>query len=130
MTKMNIQTSDERKLIQWKYLCPRLFKEMEKYTDLVWFARSNSQEPNIVQIRDRIRAKYSEEIEKLEGDDGDWEHGFNSGMLACCRLFGDYLLDDDAYNSIIEYNEDCADKSYEEILINNIQTAHFPQLGT
>lgn len=127
---MNRESSDEHKLIQWKHLCPRLFKEMEKYRDLVWLARSNSQEPNIVQIQNIIRSKYPREVEKLEGENGDWEHGFNSGMLACCNLFSEYLLDDDMYDAIVEDNEECANSSYEDILIENVQKMYFPQIDT
>ena len=35
----------------------------------------------------RIDEEYKEEIEKLRGDDGDFHHGFNSGVLAAVRMF-------------------------------------------
>ena len=35
----------------------------------------------------RIDSEHAEEIEKLRGEDGDFHHGFNSGLLAATRLF-------------------------------------------
>jgi len=36
---------------------------------------------------DKVCNKYPEESVKiLDGENADWEHGFNSGMLACLRL--------------------------------------------
>lgn len=36
---------------------------------------------------DRIDNEYQEEIEKLRSNDGDFHHGFNSGVLAAVRMF-------------------------------------------
>ena len=33
--------------------------------------------------------EYKQEIQKLRGDDGDYFHGFNSGVLAATRLFNE-----------------------------------------
>lgn len=78
----------------------------EKYFDLVWMARKDEElldeRPDIREIFNKTSAKYPGELEKLQRDDGDWHHGFNSGMLACSRLFRknfsckrymDYILD-------------------------------------
>lgn len=35
----------------------------------------------------RIDSEHAGEIEKLRGEDGDFHHGFNSGLLAATRLF-------------------------------------------
>jgi hypothetical protein len=35
----------------------------------------------------RIDKEQKEEIEKLRSDDGDYHHGFNSGVLATVRMF-------------------------------------------
>ena len=62
---------------------------MEKYYDLVWLARKKSEDfenPIKLQI-DKVCNKYPEESVKiLDGENTNWEHGFNSGMLACLRL--------------------------------------------
>ena len=31
--------------------------------------------------------KYPKESDDLEGEDGNWHHGFNSGVLATSRMF-------------------------------------------
>jgi hypothetical protein len=36
----------------------------------------------------KTQAKYPDECAKLDSDEGDWHHGFNSGMLAAIRLIG------------------------------------------
>ena len=59
----------------------------EKYYHLIWYARSTSKSMNIVKLREDVEQRYPEEIEKLINDEtGYWQHGFNSGMLACLRL--------------------------------------------
>jgi hypothetical protein len=77
-------------------------KKQDKYFDLVWYARRNWAElthPDRgygrrhidIRIRAteqmlRIEMTYPQEIAKLTNtDNGDFEHGFNSGMLACLR---------------------------------------------
>jgi hypothetical protein len=65
----------------------------EKYSDLVWIARRNIDAvladpdhpslPGVVEIM----AKHPLELRKLQGQDGDWQHGFNSGMLAASRMY-------------------------------------------
>ncbi len=56
----------------------------EKYFNLVWFARSI--DPAMQNERDKVVEKYPVECARICGENGDWEHGFNSGMLACLRL--------------------------------------------
>lgn len=70
----------------------------EKYFDLVWYARKppkghpewDTFAPDIrtgaLNAMARVEEKYPDEVNALKGDTGDWEHGFNSGMLACLRL--------------------------------------------
>jgi hypothetical protein len=83
-------------------------KELEdRCFDLVWYARANPEDtkpPLEIQQRraaniGRIEAKYAKEVAQLAGDDGAWQHGFNSGALAIVRLLRAYALPDD-------YNED------------------------
>jgi hypothetical protein len=68
-----------------------------KYFDLVWLARSSPKNDHIkgvVENRKRITELYSEEVkELLDEDAGEWNHGFNSGMLAGMR----YVLGMAAY---------------------------------
>jgi hypothetical protein len=64
-----------------------LNEKEEKYFDLVWYARSNPNNIDVKGVREniqRITEKYPEEMEKLY-EDGDWQHGFNSGCLAAFR---------------------------------------------
>ena len=64
-----------------------------KYCDLVWYARSSPKHDHIkgvLENRKRIEESYPFEVESfLNGRNPDWEHGFNSGMLAGMR----YILD-------------------------------------
>lgn len=70
-----------------------------KCLDLVWYARSpRMDDPYWHDVPDDIRkgawasqmqveAKYPEEVARLQcQDNGDWEHGFNSGVLAALRF--------------------------------------------
>jgi hypothetical protein len=68
----------------------RLQELEQKYFHLVWYARTD---PDC--IRDghpampcavKVGMKMPEEVAKLEGEEGDWQHGFNSGCLAAFRL--------------------------------------------
>jgi len=70
----------------------------KKYFDLVWYARSRpADHPSWADTPESIRTgalnaqakveeMYPDEIDDLRSETGDWEHGFNSGMLACLRL--------------------------------------------
>ena len=71
----------------------------KKYNDLVWYARSPHKSMIRVVYKDtpediiqgalnsqaRVEEDYPDEIDNLKGKDSDWEHGFNSGMLAAIR---------------------------------------------
>jgi len=61
----------------------------EKYFDLVWLARKHPEDLNNPLVReqyDRIEEQYTQEVDDLLNANSDWNHGFNSGMLACLRL--------------------------------------------
>ena len=82
-------------------------QDEEKYFDLVWAARKppvdapkevwdqDGWELTPIEIRteclkqlSRVAATYPEEYYELKnGENGDWEHGFNSGCLAMIRWF-------------------------------------------
>ena len=77
-----------------------------KYFDLVWYARSRPEHeeiPKVLENRQRIEAQYPSEIKSLtQGRNPDWEHGFNSGMLAGMR----YILD------MVDMGKDFADEAF------------------
>lgn len=65
----------------------------EKYRKLVWYARSDGHASPNPRVRDafaEVQAMYPSEAAALKSDqDGEniqWTHGFNSGMLAALRL--------------------------------------------
>ena len=81
-----------------------LIEMQSKYLDLVWYARSApAEDPFWLTTKDSIRngalasqlkveEKYPEETKELHYEDhGSFNHGFNSGMLACLR----YVMEDD-----------------------------------
>ena len=63
---------------------------LAKYNDLVWYARSSEKHEHIKGVKAekmRIENKYTEEcISLVDVDEDNWQHGFNSGMLAALRL--------------------------------------------
>jgi len=62
----------------------------EKYFKLVWFARSSSdtKDPIVLREQQKVKDCYPKECAAIAcPEDGNWTHGFNSGMLACLRLF-------------------------------------------
>jgi len=62
-------------------------KIIEKF-DLVWFAQNRCRFPNHQDTNWIEKApEYQNEISKLRGNDGDFYHGFNSGVLATSRMF-------------------------------------------
>jgi hypothetical protein len=58
----------------------------KKYFDLVWLARKRPEDGMAADAVARVRLEYPDEAERLGGEHGDWEHGFNSGCLAAFRL--------------------------------------------
>ena len=57
----------------------------KKYFDLVWIARHKGEKEGLAGA-ERVRTMYPEEVARLSGEHGSWEHGFNSGCLAAFRL--------------------------------------------
>jgi hypothetical protein len=82
-------------------------KQEEKYVELVWFARSgrNLHIPAVVIQRERIEGMYPEEVKHIQGESGDWAHGFNSGMLAGMRLI----------TSMMEIDVEHAEENFPEL---------------
>ena len=60
-----------------------------KYYDLVSYARKTQEQydtyPLVKELVDRVETEFPTEIKELQGEGGDWSHGFNSGMLAGMR---------------------------------------------
>ena len=86
----------------------------DKYFDLVWLARKRLDEPpHIQQIIDMKIAKYPTEFKELScPNTGFWAHGFNSGMLAACRLYHEFteiserVYDEDDVDHLCAYHDD------------------------
>lgn len=75
-----------------KEIFDTVLKNEQKYFELVWYARSgkNNNIPAVLQNRVRIEKLYPVEIANLKDlESSDWNHGFNSGMLAAIRYFFD-----------------------------------------
>jgi hypothetical protein len=71
-----------------KELIENVITKETKYTDLIWYARSSPENINIKGVREnkeRIENLYPNEVTDLQSENGDWYHGFNSGMLAALR---------------------------------------------
>ena len=86
----------EKKVKREKSMKWRIKQIMDKYFDLVWMARKDEAlmraRPDIRKIFNETSAKYPGELKKLQSEEGDWTHGFNSGMLACSRLLSAYAM--------------------------------------
>ena len=61
-------------------------KELKEKFDLVWYAKFRYRYPNH-EASARIDKEHKEMIQDLRSDDGDFHHGFNSGVLAASRMF-------------------------------------------
>lgn len=74
-------------------------KFMDKYFDLVWFARADEKEllkNEQYEVLDKLKViaeKYQDDVECLYGKDSTWAHGFNSGVLAYSRFLSSYIQD-------------------------------------
>ena len=62
-----------------------LHEMRERYFDIVWYARST--EPEGEEGRARIEEERPDDVKTLRECDDNWQHGFNSGMLAAIRFF-------------------------------------------
>lgn len=82
----------------------RLHLLTDKYMQLVWYARSwhaghpsweampSETREGVLDCQARVEEHFPDETDSLAcPDSGDWEHGFNSGMLAAARLLLSYL---------------------------------------
>ena len=71
-----------------KQLIENVIVKQNKYADLLWYARTSPEHINIKGVKenkDRIEKLYPNEVTKLNSGNADWQHGFNSGMVAALR---------------------------------------------
>ncbi len=94
--ELELLSALENKVKREKSIGWRIGQIMDKYLDLVWMARKDEAlmraRPEIRVSFNKVAAKYPGELEKLQSEEGDWRHGFNSGMLACSRLLNAYAM--------------------------------------
>jgi hypothetical protein len=68
-----------------KLLEDHILPLQEEYDDYVSLARK-TEEDRVFPLVDKLFNDHPEMLEKLNSDSGDWQHGFNSGVLAYTRL--------------------------------------------
>ena len=71
-----------------KQLLETILHKQDKYVDLLWYARSNPKDINIKGVaenKERIEKLYPNEVNELQSENGDWQHGFHSGIVAALR---------------------------------------------
>ena len=71
-----------------KQLLETIVQKQDKHVDLLWYARSSPKHIDIKGVKEnkeRIETLYPNEVEKLQSENGDWQHGFNSGVVAIIR---------------------------------------------
>ena len=88
-----------------KELLENLQQKHNKYSDLLWYARRNPLNESIKGVKEnkeRIEELYPNEVKELQSENGDWNHGFNSGMVAALR----YILTMD------EMGKEAADEEF------------------
>lgn len=104
-----------------------------KYLDLVWYARKGPRDSDYwdgipdhimqgaLNSMAKVEENYPDEVDNLRGESGDWEHGFNSGMLAAIR----YVL-----TAACPY--ECEDEFGEKFMAGGLDDAkeEFPMLDT
>ena len=102
----------------------------EKF-DMVWYALNRCRlynHPATKRIEETL--EYNVAIKELQGKDGDFQHGFNSGILATARLYRDYVSYD--FNESIHWKKE---KILDEISkkieqsnnsFPNLEVAEFP----
>lgn len=90
-------TSDEEKVKRFDEISSRFH---HKYFSLVWYARSDREKLMREEIYEGLKRmkevedEFPEDVKELIECDSNWQHGFNSGMLACIRFLESYMKDD------------------------------------
>ena len=96
----------------------------EKYFRLVWWARSDSNRPDIVALRQKVESDYPDDTQRVMNDDENFEHGFNSGVLAGIRLALGLSKVDKEEN---KENEEDSEDEFDEV---RAAVEDFPHLDT
>lgn len=122
------ELQDENKRLRERLeLLEKVIKQKTDYAwDLVWYARSDPQEPIGEMHRREVEEKYPKEVKNLESKDSNWHHGFNSGCLALRNLFMEILHAEDTVAGI---NEDI-EKEHARIDFDSDDEDTEPQLLT
>lgn len=97
--------------------------------ELVWYARSRPGECEDGKLK--VEQKYPKEVKKLIDDDTNWQHGFNSGLLAVSNLVKEIIHADETVkdaNACIEDDEDHQPLSLEDYIDQIVD--EFPMLDT
>ena len=75
----------------------RLTEFNSRYGDLIWYARSDAAKhdaktnASIAKSQQEMRQKYPKDCADLDGEHSNWQHGFNSGLLAAVRWLDEAL---------------------------------------
>lgn len=92
-----------------KELFDTISEKEEMYFRLVWYARrrpENMQIPGVAEATAEVETKWPKEVKAfIEDETGYWQHGFNSGMLACLRYI----------NTLEKFGKEQADEEFPEL---------------
>lgn len=82
-----------KKRERFKKMIKLMSENEDKYCDILWWTRKDKmkllveQRFDILATCQKVEKENPEEIKALKECDDNWQHGFNSGMLACTRLY-------------------------------------------
>lgn len=86
-----------------KQAMPKMQEKLHKHTTLMWYARSHPEghpywdkhDPKLVrgvmESQANVERDYPVEVAELHDDETNWQHGFNSGIVAGIRYVFDLL---------------------------------------
>ena len=87
----------------------------DKMFDLVWYVRSDPDEPLEAKRREEVEKKYPLDMKNLMEDESRFTHGMNSGALGLCRILSaeeDVKHTNELFRK--DHNEDQLSSSEEE----------------
>jgi hypothetical protein len=132
------KSARERRKYREALLDKKLGDLEHKYFNLVWLARKTPDlwyHPQIGPKIKEVEDEFPKESEILtRPKEGDWQHGFHSGILACVRLLSPYTHSEKDLRELREnYDDGCGRiPNLDKILANEIRWANdeFPMLDT
>ncbi len=71
-----------------KQLLETILQKQDKYARLLWYARSKKDDESIKGVKEHkkeIETLYPNEVKELQSENGEWQHGFHSGLVAGLR---------------------------------------------